>query len=198
MQLANQGQNIYISTSTSTPTNQIIYRNDQYGFQILLPQSWQGYSVMTNQWEGRDVSTGKVTQTGPELVLRNPAWTSANPTEDMPVMVFTPEQWIQVQQEQLAVSAAPIPPSLLGQNTKYVLALPARYNYDFKTGWQEVDQLVHTLKAFEPTIASPTPASLNLIHCGGNIKNAPTCPSGYTCQLYISAPDTGGVCVKNQ
>jgi hypothetical protein len=33
------------------------------------------------------------------------------------------------------------------------------------------------------------------IHCGGNIRNAHTCPDGFACQLVISRPDTGGSCV---
>ncbi len=35
------------------------------------------------------------------------------------------------------------------------------------------------------------------MHCGGFIRNAPTCPSGYHCQLNLRYPDTGGVCVAN-
>ncbi len=34
-------------------------------------------------------------------------------------------------------------------------------------------------------------------HCGGNIKDAPVCSTGYHCQLSISNPDTGGTCVSN-
>ncbi|HUY05354.1 MAG TPA: hypothetical protein VMV62_01395 [Candidatus Paceibacterota bacterium] len=34
-------------------------------------------------------------------------------------------------------------------------------------------------------------------HCGGFIRNAPTCASGYHCQLQPSRPDTGGTCVKD-
>jgi hypothetical protein len=34
-------------------------------------------------------------------------------------------------------------------------------------------------------------------HCGGFIRNAPTCAAGYHCQLKVSSPDTGGICVKN-
>jgi hypothetical protein len=34
-------------------------------------------------------------------------------------------------------------------------------------------------------------------HCGGFIQNAPTCASGYHCQLTVSRPDTGGICVKD-
>lgn len=36
---------------------------------------------------------------------------------------------------------------------------------------------------------TPTP-----MHCGGFIRNAPTCPSGYVCKLNRIA-DTGGTCV---
>ncbi|MBU6390263.1 hypothetical protein KGQ31_01810 [Patescibacteria group bacterium] len=34
------------------------------------------------------------------------------------------------------------------------------------------------------------------IRCGGFIRNAPTCPTGYHCILN-RIPDTGGVCVKD-
>lgn len=34
-------------------------------------------------------------------------------------------------------------------------------------------------------------------HCGGFIKDAPTCAVGYHCQLVVSRPDTGGTCVKD-
>ena len=135
----------------TSSTNSVIYQNNQYGFSIVLPDSWTGYSVLNSQWQGRDVATGKVTASGPMITLRHPLWTTAQPREDMPMMIFTPAQWSLIQSEKMAVSAAPIPPSVLGQNSKYVITLPARYNYDYKTGWEEVDQLVHTLKAFEPT-----------------------------------------------
>jgi len=36
-----------------------------------------------------------------------------------------------LQQEKFHIGAAPINPSELGRNTKYVFALPARYNYAF-------------------------------------------------------------------
>lgn len=34
-------------------------------------------------------------------------------------------------------------------------------------------------------------------HCAGFIRNAPTCNTGLHCQLKVSMPDTGGVCVPN-
>ncbi len=33
--------------------------------------------------------------------------------------------------------------------------------------------------------------------CGGFIRNAPTCASGYHCQLQSGRPDMGGTCVKD-
>src|SRR5581483_7665443 len=101
-------------------------------------------------WQGTDIATGKVTQSGPKIVLRNPNWTDANKYEDIPVMVFTMDQWNLVSGPNATISlgAAPIGPSELGRNNLYVFALPARYNYDYATGWQEADQIVHTLKAF--------------------------------------------------
>lgn len=43
----------------------------------------------------------------------------------------------------------------------------------------------------EPTVAGAGE------HCGGNIRFAPICGSGYHCQLVISRPDTGGTCVAD-
>lgn len=34
-------------------------------------------------------------------------------------------------------------------------------------------------------------------HCGGFIRNAPTCAAGFHCQLKVSNPDTGGICVSD-
>jgi hypothetical protein len=53
-------------------------------------------------------------------------------------MIFTLAQWSQ----DLIVSAAPVPPSELGRNTRYVFALPPRYNFAFPDGFQEVEAIV--------------------------------------------------------
>ena len=57
-------------------------------------------------------------------------------------MVFTIAQWDLVQRMKLSVGAAPIGPSELGHNATYVFALPARYNYAFPTGYQEVERIL--------------------------------------------------------
>ena len=33
-------------------TGTTVYRNTRYGFSFSLPESWQGYSIITDKWEG--------------------------------------------------------------------------------------------------------------------------------------------------
>lgn len=126
-------------------TDKIIYRNVDYGFSFTLPKSWDGYLIINDEWEGISLegsASGQVTESGPKLLIRHPQWTPANPRQDIPIMVFTIAQWNLVQQEKLSVGAAPMPPSELGRNSTYVFALPARYNYAFPYGFEEVEQIL--------------------------------------------------------
>ncbi len=116
------------------------YENKQYGFEFYLPEDWKGYSIIEEKWEGR--SGSDLVETGPQLLIRNPAWTKKDPHQDIPVMVFTIEQWNALQGEKFFVSAAPIGPSVLGSNSVYVFALPPRYNYAFPTGYEEVEKIL--------------------------------------------------------
>ena len=110
-------------------------------FDFSLPADWEGYAILNQNWAGTWVDgSGKPPVTGPEILLRSPKWTVANPTQDIPIMIFTPDEWNAVSSENLAVSAAPIPPSELGRNSKYVFALPARYNFAFLPGYEEVEK----------------------------------------------------------
>jgi len=137
------------TAAVSKQATSIVYRNTRYGFTFSLPPGWKGYSIVTEQWEGfANDPTGASTSTtsapvhGPELLIRNPAWTSKDPHQDIPIMVFTLAQWHLVQQARLVVSAAPMAPSKLGSNATYVFALPARYDYAFPTGYKEVDNIL--------------------------------------------------------
>jgi len=133
-----------------TQTNQtekLEYSNTQYGFSFSLPPSWKGYSSISDKWIGQSLdnqdSQELSTQVeGPEIILRHPLWTSLIPRQDIPVMIFTIAQWDSVQQEKLSLGAAPIPPSELGRNTKYVFALPARYNFAFPIGFEEIEKIL--------------------------------------------------------
>ena len=134
--------------------NLIEYKNDEYGFSFALQESWKGYTIVIDKWEGFDVdrSSDTPSQLGPIIKIRNPNGKEQNPYQDIPIMVFTLEQWQEVSNEKLSVSAAPMPPTELGRNSNYVFALPARYNYSYPTGWEEVDQIMknNPLKTFNP------------------------------------------------
>lgn len=121
----------------------VVYRNVEYGFCFALPADWKGYTIVPEQWRGTDFSDGNKVVHGPQLLIRHPGWTEEKPYEDIPIMIFTPAEWAKVEKVTMSVSAAPIGPEELGHNSKYVFALPPRYNFDALTGWEEVDKLVH-------------------------------------------------------
>lgn len=134
----------------SSPVKQagrlIEYRNRKYSFCFSLPQGWRGYSIGVDQWEGysNGLEGDAVVQRGPLISIRHPGWTRANPRQDIPIMVFTLDQWKSVQREEFHVSAAPIGPSELGRNRKYVFALPPRFDWAFPTGYEEVEQILRS------------------------------------------------------
>jgi hypothetical protein len=125
--------------------SEIVYKNRQYGFLFYMPEDWRGYTVVESQWQGfltDGTQGGEPAFTGPIVTIRDPRWTEDQPRQDIPIMVFTPGEWSMVQDEKLSVSAAPIPPTELGRNNKYVFALPARYNFAFLPGWEEVESIL--------------------------------------------------------
>jgi hypothetical protein len=142
------------SSSTSPDvSNSIVYENTQYGFKFKLPEIWKGYSIVTNQWEGIALTGGNVVETGPIISIRDPNWTAKTPRQDIPIMVFTLNQWNLLQQEVFHIGAAPLNPSELGRNNYYVFALPARYNYSFPAGYKEVENILsnHPLQTTKAT-----------------------------------------------
>jgi hypothetical protein len=125
--------------------NSVIYQNAQYGFSFSLPESWEGYKIVYDEWEGLALEgpeAGKVVEKGPLIYIRHPQWTSQNQRQDIPIMIFTFDQWNLLQQEKFHIGAAPIGPTKLGSNTKYIFALPARYNYAFPMGYEEVEDIL--------------------------------------------------------
>jgi len=128
------------------PPTSIEYKNTDYGFTVTLPLSWQGYTVSADRWTGYAIGgTGDVAAaTGPFISIHNPRWTGANTYQDIPIYVFTISQWADLQAEKFHISAAPIGPSELGRNAKYVFALPARYNFAFPSGYEEVERIMQS------------------------------------------------------
>lgn len=146
-----------VESSTSNPDAQtkIVYTNNEYGFSVSLPKDFEGYTIVKEDWQGTDLkNTGSATRTfqGPQLSIRDPRWTKQVPRQDIPIMIFTVEQWKQLQNEEFSVGAAPMNPEELGRNSNYVFALPARYNYAFPEGYEEVQTILDgkPLTAFEP------------------------------------------------
>ena len=64
-------------------------------------------------------------------------------------MVFTLDQWNQLNQGKFHIGAAPVGPRELGRNTRYVFALPTRYNFEFLSGYEEVEEILDG-NALEP------------------------------------------------
>lgn len=121
------------------------YQNTEFGFSFSLPDSWKGYSIVTDKWQGVAIvgeKEGEVIETGPIISIRHPDWTKENPRQDIPIMIFTAAQWQSLQKEEFNVGAAPMGPTELGKNTSYIFALPARYNYAFPTGFEEVEKIL--------------------------------------------------------
>lgn len=123
-----------------------LYTNTVYGFYFDLPESWKGYSIINDVWEGRAYSPEQDEQVsveqGPKISIRHPLWTEEDPRQDIPIMIFTIAQWNDLQEEKFFVSVAPIGPSELGRNSTYVFALPPRYNFAFPTGFEEVEDII--------------------------------------------------------
>jgi hypothetical protein len=146
--------NIHLNTavrdSASYPpvpsqSKSILYSNTKYRFQFTLPARWKGFKIITSSWKGMEITPknqSKIVETGPYLSIRNPLWQQKHPRQDIPIYIFTLKQWNELMKSIFSVSAAPIPPSELGRNSKYIFALPARYNYSFLPGFQEVAKIL--------------------------------------------------------
>lgn len=138
-----------ISKLSSEGICDIIYRNPHYGFLFNLPSSWKGYRIVTDKWEGHNLD-GSRAEAGSIIIIRSPLWIFQNPRQDIPVMVLTLNQWRKLQNDEFSIGAAPIMPTELGRNSDYVFALPARYNFAFLPGFEEVEEILENkpLQAF--------------------------------------------------
>ena len=125
--------------SIATP---VVYHDSQYGFCFLLPADWEGYTIVTETWSGTILDSQKP-EHGPRFLIRNPKWTEGDPWQDIPIMIFTPSQWKIIEADNMAVSAAPIGPSKLGESEIYVFALPPRWiGFTDAEGQDEVQALM--------------------------------------------------------
>lgn len=138
--------------STSTPVaveKNIQYKNTKYGFTFTLPDSWKGYMIVDDEWDGyaiSDIGQQNITETGPLLFIRHPKWTEDVQRQDIPIMIFTLEEWSKLQNDDFHIGAAPVGPNEIGRNSKYVFAIPARYNFSYLVGYEEVERIIQSKK----------------------------------------------------
>jgi hypothetical protein len=125
-------------------TDNIVYENTEYGFTFTLPKSWGDYQVVSDSWEGISINQqrNEIIENGQIILIRHPEWTEEKPRQDIPIMIFTHDQWTSLEKGDYHIGAAPIGPAILGQNNEYVFALPARYNFAFLEGYQEVENIL--------------------------------------------------------
>jgi len=117
------------------PALPLVYKNSTDDFSFYLPASWRGFSVLSGEWAGRSAH-------GSIIILRNPQWRSDQPTQHIPIMVFTRHQW-DADQGQTDDGHAGGIESEIGHNAKYVFAIWSRYNADDSMmGWQETDEIL--------------------------------------------------------
>ena len=154
--VAGQNEGLLPQAGDGLPAQRILYRNTQFSFCFVLPAAWKGYRILGENWEGAPISkeastddSGASMNFGTKIVIRHPRWTEDTPYEDIPILIFTHREWKQVHKEKLSLGAAPIGPEELARNRQYIFALPARYNFDYSEGWEEVDKLLrnHALEA---------------------------------------------------
>jgi len=111
----------------------VVYHNEEYDLTFSLPASWQGYSVLVQQWDGETYFPGKVAEVvaarGPIIVLRSPRWKAKTPRQDIPIMVFTRSQW-KAQEHEKYFPYAGGEIGELWHNDKYVFGLYSRYNFE--------------------------------------------------------------------
>jgi hypothetical protein len=137
---------VLVTISATDPDNDYLY--SEYS---LNGADWESYiNPFEVKVEGENSlqarsgdNAGNVVETGNVILIRHPEWTEINPRQDIPIMVFTIDQWNKVEKEDIALGAAPIGPSKLGCNSKYIFALPARYNFAFPTGFEEVEKIMN-------------------------------------------------------
>lgn len=125
--------------------NNLVYKNEQYGFTLELTKEWEGYTVTSGP-----ITDGSGMGKGFQVLLRNPNWTEENPIMDVPIQVFTKSQWSEWESNNFETypTAAPIGPTKRGENKDYVFSTAPRYNYSFQTGYEEVESIIQTLKGF--------------------------------------------------
>lgn len=131
------------------------YHNAKYDLTFYLPESWHGYSVLIQPWEGETYfkATDKtaVTEHGQMITLRHPQWKASVPYQDIQILVFTRRQWDALHHGKFwpTVFAGGAMDELWHNNT-YVFGMSSRYNSGELNGSKEVAEIVGQNSAAHP------------------------------------------------
>jgi hypothetical protein len=132
----------------------IHYHNARYDFTFYLPAGWQGYSILTQQWEGEKYLPEKdnavVLARGPIIVLRNPQWKTNDLYQDIPIYIFTRQQWDDTNLGKYYAQGAGGVIYELWHDDKYVFGMHSRYNWGELNGAKEVQDIVNQNCAAHP------------------------------------------------
>lgn len=124
------------------------YTNNNYGFSMTFPASWD-YSVVISSWDGWVIDTTKHYK-GETLVFKNDKLASEKQFQGIPIMIITKDVWQLISEEKVAVSAAPIGPAKIGENAKYVFAIPPRwYGFADSLDQTQINQILDIVKTFK-------------------------------------------------
>lgn len=139
-----------VNTAPLPKIKSSVYQNDTYGFNIIFSPEWEGYTIIRGNWMGTLLKDSG-TVTGPMITFRNLNWKEADHWQDIPIMVFTPEVWKLIENEEISLGAAPIGPSEIGRNSKYIFATPARwYGFTSDKGQDEAVAIVKKIRINDP------------------------------------------------
>jgi hypothetical protein len=127
----------------------LCYTNGRYNLTFYLPANWQGYSVGVHMLEDTKYSPAEDKQVvvgfTPMFILRNPQWQTNAPYQDIPIIVFTRDQWDALHRGELWPSLfAGGAMDELWHNEKYVFAMSSRtFGFDDQLKcWKETEEIV--------------------------------------------------------
>ncbi len=126
-------------------TAPVVYHNADYGLTFTLPADWRGYTVLMQKWEGSDYvpahDRAEVVAHGPMIILRHPQWTSENPRQDIPIDVFTRDQWDGLHAGRFEVGVGGYEREF-EHNERYVFAVSSRFDWGELKGREETEKIV--------------------------------------------------------
>jgi hypothetical protein len=125
----------------------IRYHNAQYDFTFYLPENWKGYSVLLGHWDGVTYVAAKDADVllahGPIMEFRNPKWKANHLYQDIPIYVFTRQQWEDINLGKYDAVGAGGVIFEVWHNDKYVFGIHSRYNADDSVeGWKDAQNIV--------------------------------------------------------